>query len=272
MPINDRLFDQLRAVDDDTIGQVWAALKMKPDEKSFDQANREQRIDMVSAEMRSVAGHSVWNMFRDRHGHDYGQMLVDVADKLKPGWGWTDYKADAPPEVIERDILTFVDAHAKKAWEKASPKEREKLVTSLNEQLDAHKKAVGNQATFAGGKNLTVKSLSTAITSGMITGGGAAALIQATVVGTVGGFLGVGLFSQIGVWIIVQLFGWWSGIGWLIGGGAATLGGVVVAAPIAVATIANTLMSTSYTKLIPAVVVLLSAVEMQRQFEALDAS
>jgi uncharacterized protein YaaW (UPF0174 family) len=75
---------------------------------------------------------------------------------------------------------------------------------------------------------------------------------------------------QIGLWIVVRIFGWWSGAQLVSGGGAAVIGGVLVSAPALIAFIANALMSTSYRKTIPATLSLLCAHEMRKQLAELE--
>lgn len=85
----------------------------------------------------------------------------------------------------------------------------------------------------------------------------------------VGGLLGGALY-QIGLWLVVRIFGWWSGAKLAIGSGAATIGGALVSTPALIAFAANALMSTSYRKTIPATLSLLCAHEMRRQLAAME--
>lgn len=91
---------------------------------------------------------------------------------------------------------------------------------------------------------------------------------QTTAAGVVGDLGGV--LYQIGLWIVVRIFGWWSGAKLVSAGGAAVIGGVLVSAPALIAFIANALMSTSYRKTIPATLSLLCAHEMRKQLAELE--
>jgi len=71
---------------------------------------------------------------------------------------------------------------------------------------------------------------------------------------------------QLGLWLVVRLFGVWSGAQLVAGGGAAAIGGALLSVPAAAVFVANALMTTSYRKTIPATLLLLSAHELRRQF------
>ena len=88
-------------------------------------------------------------------------------------------------------------------------------------------------------------SLSSGVAAGLLAGGGALLVAQSAAAGVVGGLLGGALY-QIGLWLVVQIFGWWSVVKLAIGGGAVTIGGALVSTPALIAFAANALMSTSY--------------------------
>jgi hypothetical protein len=190
---------------------------------------------------------------------------------MKPGLRWTEFRIDDDhtEEAIETAILGFFDELAKLQWEKLSEEERQKMVDNINDSLDHTAEVVRAKGNRAGFAPVTVSSLSTGIGTGLLAGGGALLVAQATASGVVGGLLG-GVLYQIGLWIVVRIFGWWSGAQLVSGGGAAVIGGVLVSAPALIAFIANALMSTSYRKTIPATLSLLCAHEMRKQLAELE--
>src|SRR5690348_16918730 len=61
-------------------------------------------IEGLSKEIRCAAGHFINNLFRGPHDFRYKQMLIDVADKLAPGWtflSWTGYKLNDDHSELE---------------------------------------------------------------------------------------------------------------------------------------------------------------------------
>lgn len=52
-------------------------------------------VEELSVATRAAAGHSLRNLFRGPHDFPYKQILIDVTDKMAPGWtpwSWTHYK------------------------------------------------------------------------------------------------------------------------------------------------------------------------------------
>ena len=97
MPFDDLLFERLRTAKRADLLALLGDLKMEP--KKFVKATNEDLVGAISAELRSVAGHTVANVAlrRDPHEFEYKQILVDVADKLAPGhFTWTGYKVSGP--------------------------------------------------------------------------------------------------------------------------------------------------------------------------------
>jgi uncharacterized protein YaaW (UPF0174 family) len=266
---NDRLLTLLSGLDDSELLAIWTkALLCEPDEDHFDKATHQQRVDLISMEWRAIHGHTLANQFRDPHALPWKRILIDVADKLQPGLGWTAYLMDDAhtEQEIEADIRRMYDQRVQDMWAKMSPTEREKLAQTLDGEFNAAASALTRTGKVAGLRSITVSSLGSGISAGLLTGAGALALAQGTTSMLVGGLLG-GTLYQLGLWLVVRLFGFWSGAQLVASGGAAAVGGALLSAPAAAVFLANAVMSTSYRKTIPATMALLMAHELRRQFD-----
>lgn len=274
MPYNDRMFKLLGELDDHELLALWTdALKRSPDHEDFAVGSREYRIVAISRDWRSVHGHSVLNIRRSTHELAWRRILIDVADKLKPGWGWSDFEmSDArSDEDIEAAIRVYLDEHTKTAWEKMSAQDRERMADDLEQQLRRDDVNARGLATGAAARSITVSSLTAGISAGLFAGAGALTLAQGAAGLAVGSLLGSTL-TQLGFWIVVRIFGWWSGGQLALTGGAATVAGAVLSIPAAAAVAANAVMSTSYRKSIPALLMVLTAHELRRQISASEKS
>lgn len=272
MPGNDRLFQLLSELDDADLNSLWkTCLGKKSEDEYFEPGSKDHKVIVISKEWRAVHGHTLLNRFRNDHDLPWKRILIDVADKMKPGLGWTEFKIDDDhtEEEIETAILGFFDELVKIQWEKLSEEDRQKMVSNINDSLDHTTEVIRAKGNRAGFAPVTVSSLSTGITAGLLGGGGALLVAQTTAAGVVGGLLG-GVLYQIGLWTVVSIFGTWSGAQLVIGGGAVVIGGILVSAPALVAFVANALMSTSYRKTIPATLALLCAHTMRKQLAKLE--
>lgn len=268
----DRLFMLLNELDENELANIWTqCLRMKQEDTFFAEGSQNHKMLVISKEWRAVHGHTLLNRFRHDHELPWKRILIDVADKMKPGLRWTDFRIDDEhtEEEIETAILGFFDELVKLHWEKLSEEERQKMVNDINESLDHTDEVIRAKGNRAGFAPVTVSSLSAGIAIGLLAGGGALLVAQATVSGVVGGLLG-GVLYQLGLWIVVRIFGWWSGAKLVSSGGVAFFGGALVSAPALIAFIANALMSTSYRKTIPATLSLLCAHEMRKQLAKLE--
>ncbi|WP_290891390.1 hypothetical protein [Arenimonas sp.] len=165
MPYNDRLFQLLQALDDAELESIWvSALRCKPDDQEFQVVSHEMKVALVSAEWRAVHGHTLRNLGRRDHQLPWKRILIDVADKLNPGWKWTPYKMDdsAQEEDIERKILEFFDARTKVAWEAMGEKDKAKFADQVNAEMAAAASASTTQARRAGVAQVTTASLGAA--------------------------------------------------------------------------------------------------------------
>ncbi len=262
----------LSELDDNELANIWTqCLRMKPDDEFFTEGSKDHKVIVISKEWRAVHGHTLLNRFRHDHELPWKRILIDVADKMKPGLGWTEFKIDDEhtDEEIEAAILGFFDELVKLQWENLSEEERQTMVNNINESLDQTAEVISAKGNRAGFAPVTVSSLTSGIGAGLLGGGGALLVAQTTAAGVVGGLFG-GVLDQSGLWIVVRIFGWWSGAQLVSGGGAAVIGGALVSAPALVAFIANALMSTSYRKTIPSTLALLCAHEMRKQLAEME--
>lgn len=268
----DRLFTLLSELDDNELTNIWTqCLRMRPDDDFFSEGGKDHKVIVISKEWRSIHGHSLFNRFRNDHELPWKRILIDVADKLNPGLGWTNFRMDdgLTEEAIETRTLELFDQLIKEHWKKLSENERQKMVDAINDELnqtDGVIRAKGNLSVFA---PVTVASLSSGVAAGLLVGGGALQVAQLSAAGVIGGLLG-GTLYQIGLWLVLRFFGWWSGAKLVIGGSATIIGGALVSTPALIAFAANALMSTSYRKTIPATLSLLCAHEMRRQLAAME--
>lgn len=94
-------------------------------------------IYTISKEYRSAAGHSLINIIREDHELPYKLILIDVADKLYPGFFWTDYSFDddSTEEEIEEEIEKYLSERAQQEWDKLSPLEKKRREEQLKKEL-----------------------------------------------------------------------------------------------------------------------------------------
>jgi uncharacterized protein YaaW (UPF0174 family) len=270
MPYNDRLFQLLQDLDDPELRAIWVtALRREGSDEEFDAVSHELKVALISAEWRGVHGHSLRNLWRDSHDLPWKRILIDVADKLKPGIGWTAFDMDDPisEAELEQVILRFFDERARDAWAAMKDDDKQKLADQIDAELASAAGLTRQQATKAGLGHVTTTSLAAGIGTGLLSGAGALALASGTTTLALGGLLSGALY-QIGLWVVVRLFGVLSGAQLVASGGAAAVGGALLSAPAAAAFLANAAMSTSYRKTIPATLALLGAHELRRQVAA----
>lgn len=116
-------------------------------------------IYTISKEYRSAAGHSLINIIREDHELPYKLILIDVADKLYPGFFWTDYSFDddSTEEEIEEEIEKYLSERAQKEWDKLSPLEKKRREEQLKQEL-----------VTAGYAQANINSIMTMLASGTI--------------------------------------------------------------------------------------------------------
>jgi len=138
---NDILFQRLEKATKSEKRELCEILKLKYDPNISS--------SYLSEKYREAAGHSMLNIIRSSQNLPYKQILIDVADKLKPGVGWTKFKLDDEftEDEIEDEILKFFAIKFEKQFQKLSPKEKKEVEGKLREQL---KKDGVKQATING--------------------------------------------------------------------------------------------------------------------------
>lgn len=87
-------------------------------------------VESINKAYQEASGHSVVNLFR-KEEIPYKQILIDVADKLHDGRGWTHYTLEdsTNEEEIENKIMNDVENRVKKMkkeWDKLSPEKKKR--------------------------------------------------------------------------------------------------------------------------------------------------
>jgi uncharacterized protein YaaW (UPF0174 family) len=97
-------------------------------------------VEELSAAIRTAAGHALLNVFRGPHDFPYKQILIDVADKMAPGWtplSWTSYTlSDHHCEAeIEETIWSDFEKRMQEKINGLSPEAREQLRQTTEQEL-----------------------------------------------------------------------------------------------------------------------------------------
>ncbi len=125
----DIIFRRLSSATDDELKEICTALKIK---------DPTQNLSEISEEYRKSGGHTAINIFRNEQSLPYKTILIDVADKLCPGKGWTKYKLKdkSTEEEIEDRIEGYIFERVKKEWEKFTPLEKKQKEKELKKELE----------------------------------------------------------------------------------------------------------------------------------------
>ncbi|SDZ16452.1 hypothetical protein [Nitrosomonas sp. Nm58] len=128
MGYGDIIFARLRKATKEEKAEICKALRIPITED----------IHVISKEYRSAAGHSFRNIFRKDHELPYKKILIDVADKLKPGVLWTfhKYDDDTPEERIEEEIEEYLFDRVQKELKKLTVSERKKKEEELKKGFE----------------------------------------------------------------------------------------------------------------------------------------
>lgn len=232
---DDTLVQRLRlATRDDLKALLETDLRVARDR--YRGASYEELVAAVSKELRSAAGHSLLNLWRQSHELPYKRILIDVADKLAPGrFKWSRFTVDGPES--EREIEDYINERFQLLVEQYLKSLDESDKVELQKRVEADLRAQGLPA------NVVASSM--------------AALATGTISGVlIGPIVAAALFGSFWTW----LFG--LSVGQLVLGGIA--GGGPVGILVAAAIIAT---GTSYSKTIPAVTRL---IVIRRDREAKD--
>lgn len=184
-------------------------------------------ISKIEKAYQDASGHILSRKFMSVEVQ-YKQVLIDVADKLKPSFGWTDFrlKDSSSEEEVESAIESFVAERFRKKWTKLSARERKAKEQELKSELE---KAGYSQTTIEGA-------------IGFLGSGAAGIAVAAPVTMSV-------FYSGVMASISVSLFGMSTGLLLLSGTGV----GLVVSVPLLVILLGGN----SYRKTIPATLLLI---------------
>jgi len=154
-----------------------------------------KNIEKIDKEYRSAAGHSIVNVFR-KQKLPYKQILIDVADKLHSGLGWTHFKLDDNYTELDIEKKILDDA------ERKANKFKEKWMSLSEEKRQENEKKLREKLAEEGYDKQTIKSLASFVTLGGagITGATPVALsiFYSSFFGsTMAGIFGVSLSSLI---------------------------------------------------------------------------
>jgi len=237
---NDIIFQRLEIATESEIRELCEALKVE----YFPSIP----VGYLSKEYRQAAGHSMANVTRSAHSLPYKRILIDVADKLKPGIGWTNFKMDDhfTEEEIEDKIFKFITYRFEKQFQKLSKKDKRKVEDLFREQL---KKDGVKQTTI----NATIAALSSGGLGAALAGTAASTIFAETaLVGTLANILagtGAGVVAVHVAPTASQVI--------LCGTGV----GVIIAVPL----LAATLGGPAYRKTIPTT---LKMIAIRKRYEA----
>ena len=218
MARNDRLFDHLRACTPSQQMLLWSQdLQKAPEDEDFASSSPQKRVELLSAEIRSVAGHSLMNRFRGAHEMPWREILDSVLDTLGLSDGQQAEREKMSDVQIEQVVLSRFDELVEEASQGLSNDERAAAMQGIEARIAFEKRV---SETIFGSRARTQM-----LKHGLAPGAGAAP--------------GIGAFAfSSGSWFLraVPIVG-------------------ALALPV---TIANAFMLPSQSKLLPAVVRLLS--------------
>jgi len=277
MPFDDRLFVLLRRMPDEELDSLWfQGLRNEARENEFERRDRQSRIELICRDLRSSAGHSLANIARAAKGNGdhalpWKRVLIDVADKLKPGPRWSHFRmADGhTEEEIEVRILEYLDERTRAAWNRLSQEKQSELAADITSKLEAEHHHHSSRTSRAAALSVSRDALGAALGSGLLTGGGLALLASSTAGGLVGGMLG-GLTTQVGLWLVLQFAGWTTGLKLALGGGLGAIGLGAIALPALGIGLGLGVMGPSYSKTIPTVVLILASNQIHELFEGAE--
>ncbi len=260
----DELLQNLEKIETHDLTSLLISGFRIPDKK-IAYIDREGLILMCSKELRSAAGSSTRNLFRNDHEFPYKQILIDVADRLADGFtpaSWTDYKlSDSHTEKeIEESIISCFEERSRKWWNKLPQKKKDKFVDGLQSVLD--EECIEKIINSGGVKTvLTQQLIDSIIQNGVVLW-----LTKISVSGPLG-VLGMTVVTHIGWTILLQTIGFMSGIkiallgiGGMgpLGGAVSFLGATAVGGALSIPSALLVLDGPAYRKTIPTVIMLLA--------------
>jgi uncharacterized protein YaaW (UPF0174 family) len=213
LPPKDSLPGRLRLATRADLDQLCRALKLDPTKYSdADHSDADVR-ELVEKEFRSAAGHTLMNLLRRRRRTSLGykEILVDVADKLTPGFtkrsGFTT-SGDEDEAMIEDYIFTNLISRIDERLKAMSDVEKKKLQEEVEKELQQE----GTRASII---LSTVGGVATGSVAAALAGPVVAALVftglRATLLGVAGMEIVVGGFAlggPIGILAGLLMFLW----------------------------------------------------------------
>jgi uncharacterized protein YaaW (UPF0174 family) len=179
-------------------------------------------VEELSQEIRTAAGHFLPNLFRGPHDFPYKQMLIDVADKMAPGWTFlsrTKYRlSDGHSEIeVEETIWQFFEKWLNEKTRKLrddESDEKEKLRRETEQDLRqlGYSEALVSQvgAALVGGTAATVVGPSLAYSVALNTASGLGWL-KLWWVGKASLAATLGASASVFALIYAPVFAWWLG-------------------------------------------------------------
>lgn len=214
MPYGDLLFQRLNSAKRDELEDIVEVLRLKKDD--YEHASDADLVNALSRELRSAAGNSLRNTFRNDHDLAYRRILIDVADKLAPGRSpWRSSKYTMDSDHYDADIEDHIYRRFMKIVEDNLAKMSDKKRAEVQATVQATLKAKG----FTDG---VVASSGTAIAAGGLTGAALGPVVAAAVFGGFWtGLFGLSLGALLAGASIVGLpAGLLAGGVWVLGGTA----------------------------------------------------
>jgi len=152
----DTVYKRLRLATPVELEEICKALKIP----------NTNNIEEISKKYRAAAGHSVVNLFRRTDiikrklptpVLPYKRILIDVADKLKSGFAWTEFKMNdgLSEEYVEEKILEYCNKRVEEEFNRLSEEKRKDVARQIDDKL----KSLGYSQTV-------IKTITSAIISG----------------------------------------------------------------------------------------------------------
>lgn len=159
----DTIFMLLNEASLEEKAEICKALKLPPGSDVFE----------LSKEYRSVAGHTIGNWFRGDHDMPYKQILVDVANKLKPKNDKSIFSLEdgRTEEAVEKKILEYFSQKIADELNKLSLEEREKKIEQFKEAFRDNKNLdITNDSVNQIAKALSTTTIATSTVVSLLTG------------------------------------------------------------------------------------------------------
>lgn len=155
MPKNDTIFKRLEQATDAERKSICEILKLDN--------NYSNNLEKISAEFRSVSGHTVANIFRDPHAYEYLDILKDTWNGVKDSKKEFS-KLDLSEEILlENNLEITLDSILKNT---NSPKKFKEQIASLGNNYTAKDAIIGGGTGLGAGSGIGAAGVAA---SGLIT-------------------------------------------------------------------------------------------------------